>query len=81
MGSNTDKITQTLEQIFLFMEKLEIDYAATMKSQEEPIMQNSLVSDVDVSTEVSKYTKAQRVHASKANATAEDSYYITTGAV
>ncbi len=74
--TNADKMTQLLEDVFIFMEKLELQYIDFLKEQETKVRPTSNVSDVDVSSEYEKFQRAKKIAQSWAAKSRTDNFYI-----
>lgn len=76
MGTNTEKIAEILDSIFLQMQEIEMLYLEERKKTEIFVIPESQVSDVDVDNEYTKMIKAEKVYHAWLNQTADDKYYI-----
>lgn len=74
--TNADKMTTLLEDVFILMEKLEIQYLEFMKTQETKIIWTSNISDVDVNAEYDKRQRSKKVAESWASKSMDDNYYL-----
>lgn len=79
MWSNTDKIMDTLQEIFMLMEKIEMEHMEMMKQDEKNVIETSLVSNLDLTGEYDKYKKAMQVLQAWTQKSSEDSYYAFFG--
>jgi hypothetical protein len=62
MGTNTEKIAEILDSIFLQMQEIEMLYLEERKKTEIFVIPESQVSDVDVDNEYTKMIKAEKVY-------------------
>ena len=81
MGTNSEKITDVLEDIFMLMEKIEINYLDDIKESEYSIVKDSFVSNVDITGEYGKYKKAQQVLKAWTAKSKDDNYYVFFGKI
>ena len=59
MGSNLEKATSVLEETFALMEKVEIALLSDMKEEETKIISSSVISNVDIISELEKIKRAK----------------------
>jgi len=62
LGSNTEKSTLILEKAFSIMEKIEMSQINTMRQTEQQVVTNSIVSNIDIISELDKFKRSQEVH-------------------
>lgn len=81
MGSNVEKWIVLLEEVFGLMEKIEMQSMYKLKEQEQKIASNSVVSNVDIVSELEKLKRAQQTNQIGAKKTSSDLYYTYLGVV
>lgn len=79
LGSNTEKSTLILEQAFSLMEKIEMSQINTMRQAEQQVVTNSIVSNIDIISELDKFKRAQEVNQAWMSQTTSDIYYTFFG--
>jgi hypothetical protein len=79
-GTNANKISVTLKQIFGIMENIELKMIEQNKEEEISVIKNSMVSDVDILNEYNKRKKADQIKSvGEKSADSEDKYYMFMG--
>ena len=81
MGSNLEKATAILEETFSVMEEIEMSTIDEMKYNEEKIAQSSIVSNVDIVSELDKIKRAQQANKAWTKKTSSDLYYTYLGII
>ena len=61
-GTNADKISKTLKGLFQTMEEIEMEMIENNKETETKLIQQSMISNIDVLTEYNKRQKADKIH-------------------
>ncbi len=74
-----EKSTLMLEQAFSLMEKVEMSEITTMKEEEQRVMSNSVISNIDIISELDKFKRAHDVQQAGMSQTASDIYYTLFG--
>lgn len=75
MWSNIEKSATILEETFKLMERLEMASIASMKSQEQEVIQSSVISNVDIVAELDKIKRAKEVNDAGIKKNSSDFYY------
>lgn len=70
-----------MEEVFGLMEKIEMQSMYKLKEQEQKIASNSVVSNVDIVSELEKLKRAQQANQIGAKKTSSDLYYTYLGVV
>lgn len=81
MWSNLEKATSILEETFSVMEEIEMSTIDEMKDNEEKISQSSIVSNVDIVSELDKIKRAQQANKAGTKKTSSDLYYTYLGII
>lgn len=79
LWSNMEKSTLILEEAFSLMEKIELSQITMMKQEEQQVMTDSVVSNIDVISELDKFKRAKEVNQAGMSQTASDIYYTFFG--
>lgn len=75
MWSNLEKATSVLEETFAIMEKVEIALLSDMKEEETKIMSSSVISNVDIISELEKIKRANQTTQAWTKKNNSDLYY------
>ena len=75
MGSNLEKATSVLEETFALMEKVEIALLSDMKEEETKIISSSVISNVDIISELEKIKRANQTTQAGTKKNNSDLYY------
>ncbi len=75
MWSNLEKATSVLEETFAIMEKVEIALLSDMKEEETKIMSSSIISNVDIISELEKIKRANQTTQAWTKKNNSDLYY------
>lgn len=79
MGSNIPKMRSLVSDAYKLMEEIEMEYLDQQKAAEAILIENSVVTHLDLVREYEKYEKAQKVKRGKLEKTTSDMYYIFFG--
>lgn len=79
MGSNIPKMRSLVSDAYKLMEQIEMEYLDQQKAAETSLIENSVVTHLDLIREYEKYEKAQKVKKGKLEKTPSDIYYIFFG--
>lgn len=81
MGNNIEKATAILEETLALMEKIEMGLIFNLKEQEQQINQQSIVSNIDIITELDKIKRAKQTTEAGLKNKNSDLYYSYLGIV
>lgn len=81
MGSNIPKMRSLISDAYRMMEELEMEYLNQQQTAETHLINNSVVTHLDLVREYEKYEKAQKVQSGKLEKTPSDMYYIFFGKI
>ena len=81
MWSNIEKATAILEETFALMEQMEMKTIYQLKEQEQKINENSVISNVDIISELEKIKRAQQTTKAGTKKSKSDLYYTYLGVV
>lgn len=79
MGSNIPKMRSLVSDAYKMMEEIEMAYLDQQKAAETSLIENSVVTHLDLVREYEKYEKAQKVKKGKLEKTPSDMFYIFFG--
>lgn len=79
MGSNLEKATTVLEETFTVMEELELSNLNQLKEEEQKVSSTSVISNVDIMSELEKIKKANQATEAGTKKTSSDLYYTYLG--
>ena len=75
MWSNIEKATSVLEETFVLMEKIENESLSQMKEEEQRIMSASIISNIDIISELDKLRRANQWNQAGTKKNSSDLYY------
>ncbi len=75
MWSNLEKATSVLEETFALMEKVEMTILSDMKEQETQVINSSVISNVDIITELEKIKRSNQTSQAGTKKNSSDLYY------
>jgi hypothetical protein len=79
MWSNLEKATSILEESFILMESIETENLWKMKEEEQKIMNSSIISNVDIISELEKIKRANQTTQAGIKKNSSDLYYTYLG--
>ncbi len=81
MWSNLEKAISVLEETFVLMEDIETQSLSQMKEEEQKIMNSSVVSNIDIISELEKLKRANQTNEAGTKKNSSDLYYTYLGIV
>jgi hypothetical protein len=79
MWSNLEKATNVLEETFTLMELIETEGLSQMKEEEQKIISSSVVSNIDIISELDKLKRANQTSSAGTKKNSSDLYYTYLG--